>query len=74
MKMRVLFAAWTPAVKVVVATTLLLAFVAGAIVIGRREGNEMEQNVASAATAEAAIPPIDAAQPAVTETATFALG
>jgi hypothetical protein len=52
---------------------ITIAFLAGAALLGLNGGKNMTGTPATASSG-AAVPPIDAAAPTVTETATFALG
>ena len=52
---------------------ITVAFLAGMALLGLEGGRNMTGTPATASSS-AAIPPIDAAAPTVTETATFALG
>jgi hypothetical protein len=52
---------------------ITIAFLAGMALLGLTGGKNMT-GTPSAASSVAALPPIDAAAPTVTETATFALG
>jgi hypothetical protein len=52
---------------------ITIAFLTGLALLGLKGGENMTGTPATASTGDL-VPPIDAAAPAVTETATFALG
>ncbi len=69
MEMKILIA-WVSQTTILVLAVALLAAAESANLPGKKEGNMMQY----AAVLKTGIPPIDAAAPAKTETATFALG
>jgi hypothetical protein len=52
---------------------IAIAFLAGMVLLGLKGGKNMTVTPATASP-DTAVPPIDAATPTITETATFALG